>query len=33
MFLYICMKKYKNTACADFANVNIAINLHSGEEN
>ena len=33
MFLYICMEKYKSTACTDFANVNIAINLGSCEEN
>ena len=26
-------KKYKNIVCTDFVNVNIALNLHSYEEN
>ena len=30
--LYINMKNYKNIACIDFVNVNIALNLHSYEE-
>ena len=30
--LYIDMKNYKNIACTDFVNVNIALNLHSYEE-
>ena len=31
--LYVNMKSYKNIACTDFVNVNIALNLHSYEEN
>ena len=27
------MKNYKNIACADFVNENIALNLHPYEEN
>ena len=27
------MKNYKNITCADCVNVNIALNLHSNEEN
>ena len=27
------MKNYKNITCADCVNVNIAVNLHSYEEN
>ena len=26
------MKNYKNIACTDFVNVNIAVNLHSYEK-
>ena len=33
MFLYVNMKNYTNIACTDFKNVNIALNLHSYEEN
>ena len=33
MLLYIDMKNYKNIACANFVNVNIALSLHSYEEN
>ena len=33
MLLYIDMKHYKNIACANFVNVNIALSLHSYEEN
>ena len=29
MLLYINIKNYKNIACPDFVNVNIALNLHS----
>ena len=31
--LYINKKKYKNIAWTDFLNVNIALTLHSYEEN
>ena len=33
MSLYINMKNDKNIACTDFVNVNIALNLHSYEDN
>ena len=33
MLLYVNMKYQKNIECADFVNVNIALNLHSHEEN
>ena len=31
--LYVNMKTYKNIACTDFVNVNIALNLHTYGEN
>ena len=31
--LYMNMKNYKNIACTDFENVNVALNLHSSKEN
>ena len=33
MLLYMNMKNYKSIAYTDFVNVNIALNLHSYEEN
>ena len=33
MLLYVNIKNYKNIACTDFMNVNIALNVHSYEEN
>ena len=33
MLLYINKKNYKNIACIDFVNIDIALNLHSYEEN
>ena len=32
MLLQINMKNYKNIACTDFVNLNIALILHSYEE-
>ena len=33
VIIYINMKNYENIECADFVNVNIALNLHFYEEN
>ena len=33
MLLYINIKNYKNIACTEFVNVNIALHLHFCEEN
>ena len=33
MLFYISMKNYKNIACIDFVNVNIALNSHAYEGN
>ena len=31
--VFVYVKNYKSIACTDFLNVNIALNLHSYEEN
>ena len=32
-YIYIHMENYRSIACTDFVNVNIALNLHSYEQN